>query len=38
MIFQLGGLTNLIIGIAAARAGDSVQGENKKGKFNFRYQ
>jgi pantothenate kinase len=36
MILQLGGLANLIIGIAAAAAvGDSVDADTKNGKLDY---
>jgi hypothetical protein len=38
MILQLGALGNLIIGIGAAVASDSVDPNIKKGKFDFWYQ
>jgi len=38
MILQIGGLGNLIIGIAAvASKGDSVDAESKEGKVDFWY-
>jgi len=38
MILQLGGVGDLINGIATAVAGDFVDDENRNGKFDFWYQ
>jgi hypothetical protein len=35
MILQVGGVGNLISGILAVTAGDSIDGEGRKGKFDF---
>jgi len=38
MILQIGGLANLITGIATAAIGNSVDAESKNGKVDFWYQ
>ena len=37
LILQIGGVANLITGIATAAVGDSVDAETKEGNFDFRY-